>query len=50
MPYDSGLNGSDLRNEKDHGYIVGYLLTRLDKIRKDYIRVRKGYGNTPPRL
>jgi hypothetical protein len=50
MPYDSRPNGSDFRNEKDHGYIVGYLLSRLGKIRKDYIRVRKGYGNIRSRL
>jgi hypothetical protein len=50
MPYDSRPNGSDFRNEKDLGRIVGYILSRLDKIRKDYIRVRKGYGNIRSRL
>jgi hypothetical protein len=46
-PYDSRPNESDFRNEKDS---VGYLLSRLDKIRKDYIRVRKGYGNIRSRF
>jgi hypothetical protein len=44
VPYDSRPNKSDFRNEKDHGYIVGYTLSRLDKLRKECIRVRKGYG------
>jgi hypothetical protein len=50
MPYDSRPNGSGFRNEKDLGCIVEYLLSRLGKIRKDYIRVRKGYGNIRSRL
>jgi hypothetical protein len=50
MPYDSRPNKSDFRNEKDHGYVVGYVLSRLDKIRKEYIMVRKGYGYIRSRL
>jgi hypothetical protein len=51
MTHDSRPHQRDFRNEKDHGYnIVGYVLSRLDKIRKEYIRVRKGYGYIRSRL